>query len=214
METNEGHQGSARKKRVSIAPYVAMALSTLVFSLTVCMVLSSVSALKKENAALRDDVAALRNSVVTDREAVKSVQKQAEDLRAELDGFRSLLDKIPALQGDLEMIKAASASPGFKVDSFNLSFFSDADYKYQSYTGAGSVRCDDAQGSYLALLRKTLKSGGAPTTKPVEYVPILVVGGAGSFSTDDSAEGTVEKPVYEFEIVGYVRMTAAGQGAG
>lgn len=202
----------ASKKQIGLLPIISLSLSMVVIALVIFLLATSISTLKKENAELRSDMASLKNDLNLDQQALDALKKQSNEgttgLQGDVQNIKAQLDSVVTKFGDIERQQASLANPDFIISPLDLKYYSDAAYKYQSYTGAGAISTADTQDSFLVLLKKTLLSGGAKTTKPVEYIPILVVGGSGSFSTDDSAEGTVDKPDYAFEVIGYIRFAA------
>lgn len=203
-----GRHSSKTKSIAGVMPLIAWVLPMVVFMLAVILLIGSVSSLKKENGELRADLSSLRNETTASQQAAYDKNRQAD---AGMQSIREQLDMLLALHGGPEGLQASSSGPKLSIASFDLKFFNNTQYKYQSYTGTGTISAAGSKDSFLALLKKTLKSGGAPTTKKVEYVPVLVAGGTGTFTTDDSAEGAVEKPEYEFEIIGSIRFSASDQ---
>jgi hypothetical protein len=203
------------KKQTGIVPIISLSLSMVVFALVIFLLSSSISSLKKENEGLRADIISLKNESSLNQQAVFALQKHVDEntagMKGDVQNVKSRLDSILALYGGIEKLQASSADPNFSIASFDLKFFNSADYKYQSYTGTGTITTGDTQDSFLVLMKKTLKAGGAPTTKKIEYVLILVVDGTGTFATDDSSEGAVEKPEYDFEVFGNIRIIGNSQ---
>lgn len=185
----------------NMIPFIVLTLTIVILALVVIMLQISLSDFKKDYTQLKENVSQLNNGIQTDLNAVK-IQKDL--LQAELTDVR---DQLAVLQNNQIQSAATPAVPKFKIDSFNLSFFSSTEYIFQSYSGTGTISSDDVKDSFLVLVKKSLKSGGAPATQKVEYMPILVVNGLGNFTTSDSFEGKMEKPDYGFDIVGYSRIT-------
>lgn len=209
METG---RKSSFKTSINMVPFVALSFSMAVFAIIAILLMVSLNSLKSDNAALKSQMETLKQELVTLQNASVMNESQEDTYTAGMADIKARVEALEALQKQLEQNSAQPADPGLKVASFDLQFISNPAYAYQTYSGTGTLTAADASNSYLALLQKTLKAGGAPTTKKLEYVLVLVVGGTGTFYTDDSAEGTVQKPEYEFSVVGSVRLeTQAGQ---
>jgi hypothetical protein len=211
------------RKQTNLISMIALSLSIIVLALVIVYVLITVSMMRKDiitvSAAmpsLKDEYKSdLARNDALDGAAIDALKKQNYEtitaMQRDIMDINMQLDKITALQSDVEKLKTPAADPKFNVTSFNLAYFSDnSDFEYQSYSGVGIISADNLKDSFFALLKKTLKSGGAPTTPKVEYLTILVVNGTGTFETDDSVAGPMVKPVYEFEIIGYARIIMNG----
>lgn len=90
----------------------------------------------------------------------------------------------------------------FKIESFNMDT-EKTTYKYAddtvTYKGTGVVSCKNKDLDYLILIEQKNK-----TENKTEYNYIIVHNGVGEFMTYDSNySGTIEKPDYDFEIIGY-----------
>ncbi len=197
---------------INMVPFVALSFSMAVFAIIAILLMVSMNSLKSDNAALKSQLETMQQELVTLQNASVMNESQEDAFTAGMADIQARVEALEALKKQMEQSSAQAADPGLKVASFDLQFISNPAYAYQTYSGAGTLTAADASKSYLVLLQKTLKAGGAPTTKKMEYVLVLVVGGTGTFYTDDSAEGTVQKPEYEFSVVGSVRIeTQAGQ---
>jgi hypothetical protein len=203
--------GSGSKKQMNLL-ILSVCLSMAFFVLLAMVLLLSVSGLKKENKELLHKITSLQNEYETIQESWNTQNNNtgivSDQMMAELQDVKAQLNAIVDLHGGVQWLQSPLSGPDFTISSFSLAFFDNADFKYQSYAGTGTVSTVDKQDSFLVLLKKTLKSGGAATTKKVEHIPILVVNGTGAFYTDDSMEGTVVKPDYEFSIIGYIRISS------
>lgn len=209
METG---RKSSYKPSINMVPFVALSFSMAAFAIVAILLMVTMNSLKSDNAALKSQVETLKQELVTLQNASVMNESQEDTYTAGMTDIQARVEALEALKKQLEQSDAQAVDPGLKVASFNLEFISNPTYAYQTYSGTGTLTSADASNSYLALLQKTLKAGGAPTTKKMEYVLVLVVGGTGTFYTDDSAEGTVQKPEYEFAVVGSVRIeTQAGK---
>ena len=68
-----------------------------------------------------------------------------------------------------------------------------------SYSGKGIITCKDTNGDYIVLIEEINKA-----SNETNYIPIIVHNGKGEITTYDSNySGTIEKPEYEFNIIGY-----------
>lgn len=99
--------------------------------------------------------------------------------------------------------------PKFTVEDFSISKET-IEYTYADdtiyYSGEGKIVCSDTKNNYLVLVNIELVSGG--NKEDDEYTSLVtVVDGEGEISTFDSGnEGGIEKPKYDFEILGYIKM--------
>mgnify|MGYP000887658758 CR=1 FL=1 len=100
-------------------------------------------------------------------------------------------------------------NPRFEVEDFNVTK-TESDYTYSTYVyydGEGTVTTSDTKNSYIVVVKCTLVSGGGDYSEEETTRVIQVVDGEGTFYTYDSGyEGSITKPKYEFEIVGYVKL--------
>ncbi len=90
----------------------------------------------------------------------------------------------------------------FKVETFNLDT-EKTTYTYSddsvSYSGKGTISCRNKNSDYIVLIERKDKANDK-----TDYIPIIVHNGTGELSTYDSSySGTVKKPEYEFNIIGY-----------
>lgn len=94
------------------------------------------------------------------------------------------------------------SNKSFKVESFNMETEKNT-YAYAedsvTYSGKGTISCKDKNGDYIVLIEKINK-----TSNETDYITIIVHNGKGEITTYDSSySGTIEKPEYEFNIIGY-----------
>lgn len=74
------------------------------------------------------------------------------------------------------------------------------------YKGKGEINTKDKKNIYLVAVKVILKDGGSAETKEPYITSILVENGKGEISTYDSGDlDKVDKPTYEFEIIGYLK---------
>jgi biopolymer transport protein ExbD len=212
-ENMEPGKKSVFRTQINMVPFVAISVSMVAVVIVAMLLLVSVTSVKNDNEALKSNVDSLKSTVESLNQKLMEMQNaqvvnesQEDTFTQELQGIKARTDALEALQGQF-----GQADPGLAIASFDLKLVANPGYSYQTYAGTGAITAADAKDSFLVLLKKTLKSGGAPTTKKLEYLLVLVVDGSGAFYTDDSAEGTVAKPEYEFAIVGSVRIDAGGQ---
>ena len=176
---------SPTPRKKPIVPIIALVASILavVLALSAC---GAAVYLFVENASLKSDLAKLEGDI------------------DDIDSDRE--EDIQALKTDMSALKetkAAADAPVFKVASFDLQF-DDGSYT-DSYEGEGVLTCSD-KSPYLALLKETLKSGGSASKKKINYYFIAVTDGAGEFTTYDWGDsGVLQRPDYEFEVIGYVK---------
>lgn len=104
------------------------------------------------------------------------------------------------------MFFASNIKPKFEITDFKIS--SDTT-EYTSiansttYKGNGILTTSDKKGVYIVVLKQTLKSGGSEDSKKEDVDIVLVSNGKGEFSTYDYGdEKKIEKPNYEFEVIG------------
>lgn len=104
------------------------------------------------------------------------------------------------------MFFASNIKPKFEITDFKIS--SDTtEYtsitNSTSYKGNGILTTSDKKGVYIVALRRTLKSGGSEDSNKEDVNMVLVSNGKGEFSTFDYGDvGKIQKPDYEFEIIG------------
>lgn len=102
----------------------------------------------------------------------------------------------------IALINNSAKLSDFKVESFNMetekTTYTHSDDSY-SYNGEGTITCKDKDTDYIVLLeQKNLSS------KETDYGYVVVHNGTGTFGTYDSSyTGTIEKPNYEFNILGF-----------
>jgi hypothetical protein len=100
-------------------------------------------------------------------------------------------------------------NPKFEVEDFDITK-TESDYTYSTYVyfdGEGTVTTSDTKNSYIVVLKCTLTSGGGDYSEEEFTRLIQVVDGEGTFYTYDSGyEGSITKPKYDFEVVGYVKL--------
>lgn len=94
------------------------------------------------------------------------------------------------------------SNKSFKIESFNMETEKNT-YTYAedsvSYSGKGIITCKDTNGDYIVLIEEINKA-----SNETNYIPIIVHNGKGEITTYDSNySGTIEKPEYEFNIIGY-----------
>ena len=128
-------------------------------------------------------------------------------LNGKLASLQSALEstagRVGLIQSSLEIQPAA---PVFSVASFKLEYKKD-DYG-ETYSGNVIITCDQAD-PCVVILKTTLISGGSAYTDAVSYSLLIVQNGVGKYSTYDWGElGKLEKPQYEFEVVGYIQTAA------
>jgi hypothetical protein len=102
--------------------------------------------------------------------------------------------------------KSSTEAPTFNVENFSIDK-TESDYSYSTYyyyDGTGDVVTDDRDNSYIVVLKCTRVSGGSDNGDDVSYRILQVVDGKGTFYTYDSGySGSVSKPTYRFDIIGY-----------
>lgn len=90
----------------------------------------------------------------------------------------------------------------FKVETFNLDT-EKTTYTYSddvvSYSGKGTISCKNKNNDYIVLIERKDKANNE-----IDYISVIVHNGTGELSTYNSSySGTVQKPEYEFNIIGY-----------
>lgn len=90
----------------------------------------------------------------------------------------------------------------FKVEAFNLDT-EKTTYTYSddlvSYSGKGIISCKNKNNDYIVLVEIKDKANNE-----IDYISVIVHNGTGELSTYNSSySGTVQKPEYEFNIIGY-----------
>lgn len=90
----------------------------------------------------------------------------------------------------------------FKIESFDMetekTSYTHSEDSY-SYDGEGTITCKDKETDYLVLIEQRNTTQGT-----TEYNYVVVHNGTGKFRTYDSSyTGTIEKPNYEFNILGF-----------
>ena len=90
----------------------------------------------------------------------------------------------------------------FKVETFNLDT-EKTTYTYSddivSYNGKGTISCKNKNNDYIVLVEREDKANNE-----TDYISVIVHNGTGELSTYNSSySGTVQKPEYEFNIIGY-----------
>ena len=104
------------------------------------------------------------------------------------------------------IIFTSNIKPNFEVTDFKISSET-TDYtsiaNSTTYKGEGILTTSDKKGVYMVALKQILKSGGSEDSKKENVNIVLVSNGKGEFSTYDYGNvGKIEKPNYEFEIIG------------
>lgn len=104
------------------------------------------------------------------------------------------------------IIFTSNIKPNFEVTDFKISSET-TDYtsiaNSTTYRGEGILTTSDKKGVYMVALKQILKSGGSEDSKKENVNIVLVSNGKGEFSTYDHGNvGKIEKPSYEFEIIG------------
>ena len=89
----------------------------------------------------------------------------------------------------------------FKISSDTTNYTSIANST--TYRGNGILTTSNKKGVYIVALKQTLKSGGSENSEKETTKLIIVSNGKGEFSTYDYGDvGKIEKPSYEFEVIG------------
>lgn len=102
--------------------------------------------------------------------------------------------------------------PEFVVSKFDISKDVNV-YEYiddtVTYDGNGLITEKTGnKGSYLVIVKQTLKSGGSGDKGSVEYLLIPVIDGFGEFTTWDYGDvGVIDEPEYQFDIIGNIQVT-------
>lgn len=101
----------------------------------------------------------------------------------------------------------------FKITNFQIDKEVN-EYEYidntVSYTGEGIISTTSIDKNYMVIISITLESGGDENSIEQEHLVIPVVDGIGKVVTYDYGnEGTIEKPSYKFEILGYTEFACA-----
>ena len=99
-------------------------------------------------------------------------------------------------------------TPVFSVTGFTLEK-EVQEYEYientVTYSGSGYIVTEDRKNDYLVLLETKTISGGMEEGEDSRHHYVVVHEGKGTFSTYEYGDvGTLEKPVYEFQILGYI----------
>ena len=92
-----------------------------------------------------------------------------------------------------------------KTETKHYTYIADSVY----YEGEGIITSSDKKNTYLVVLEEKLVSGGDSDSreKAEETNIVIVTNGIGKFTTFDSGdEGEIEKPQYEFKILGYQKL--------
>lgn len=104
------------------------------------------------------------------------------------------------------IIFSSNVKPNFEITDFKIS---SETTNYTSinntttYKGNGILTTSDKKGVYMVALKQTLKSGGSEDSEKESVGMVLVSNGKGEFTTYDYGDvGKIEKPDYEFEVVG------------
>ena len=126
-------------------------------------------------------------------------------LESKLTSMQSSLDFaaewVDSIQSTLDI---QSPDPVFSIASFKLDYKKD-DYG-ETYSGSVIITCDQTA-PCIVILKTTLVSGGSAYTEAVSYSLLIVQNGVGKFTTYDWGKvGKLEKPEYQFEVVGYIQM--------
>lgn len=155
--------------------------------------------------AMRRDIASLEKQVATLSQVdYGTMDKDIASLKNQITTLSSV--DFDAMNSDIAMLKEMKSNtvvPTFKITGFNLAFSSDSGS--DAYIGEGAITCSSKE-PYLAVVRCTLKSGGAATTPKTETYFIEISEGAGTFSTCDYGDtGKLKKPEYVFEVIGYIK---------
>lgn len=99
------------------------------------------------------------------------------------------------------MIKPKFEITDFSITSDTTDYTSIANTT--SYSGDGLITTSDKNGVYIVALKITLKSGGGENSEKEVVDFVIVSDGKGKFSTYDyGEEGSIQKPNYDFEVVG------------
>lgn len=98
----------------------------------------------------------------------------------------------------------------FEIKDFSISK-EVVEYEYIDdtvyYEGEGTIITKDKKGTYIVVVRRKLISGGKKGAKTENVSTVIVTEGKGQFATFDSgSEGEIEKPKYEFEVLGYIKL--------
>lgn len=102
-----------------------------------------------------------------------------------------------------EIGQEKAEAPDFQMKNFHIDT-EKTGYDWVRYSGEGTITVSDKTHIYMAVVEKTLVSGGAADTEKVSYSSSLIVNGEGHFYTYDS--GTVDEidqPLYTFKLIGY-----------
>lgn len=104
------------------------------------------------------------------------------------------------------IIFSSNVKPNFEITDFKIS---SETTNYTSinntttYKGNGILTTSDKKGVYMVALKQTLKNGGSEDSEKESVGMVLVNNGKGEFTTYDYGDvGKIEKPDYEFEVVG------------
>ena len=104
------------------------------------------------------------------------------------------------------IVLVSNVKPKFEITDFKIS--SDTT-NYTSitnsttYKGSGILTTPEKKGVYIVALKRILKSGGSENSEEENVEIVLVSNGKGEFSTYDYGDvGKIEKPNYEFEVIG------------
>ncbi len=118
------------------------------------------------------------------------------------DSLESNAMSIETVQSSMDQLDRPK--PVFFIARFDLNYKKD-EYG-EGYSGTAIISCDLPDAS-IVILKTTLLSGGSAYTEEVSYSLVIVQDGIGRYPTYDWGEtGKIEKPEYQFEVIGYVQM--------
>jgi len=111
--------------------------------------------------------------------------------------------------GVIAIVMIVLQKPKFEVTNFSIE---SKTTEYTSitnsttYTGTGLITTQDKKGTYAVAVKIVLKSGGSEDSEKEHCTMVMVNNGKGEFGTYDYGNvGSISKPEYDFEILGYVK---------
>ena len=108
------------------------------------------------------------------------------------------------------IVIVSNIKPNFEITDFKISS-NTTNYtsitNSTTYEGTGILTTSNKKGVYLVALKQVLKSGGSEDSEGETVKLVIVSNGKGEFSTYDYGDvGKIEKPNYEFEVIGSQKM--------
>jgi len=108
------------------------------------------------------------------------------------------------------IVIVSNIKPNFEITNFKISS-NTTNYtsitNSTTYQGTGILTTSNKKGVYLVALKQVLKNGGSEDSEGETVKLVIVSNGKGEFSTYDYGDvGKIEKPNYEFEVIGSQKM--------